>query len=127
MAVGIRERVKEGEGPKPTRYFSGRQEDQVAKKIGGRKTANSGATMFGGKSDVHTKKLAVECKTKTKSVDSFSIKKEWLLKNQQEAVSDGKPYNVLAFNFGPGEPNYYIIDEDMFIDFLEYINTKDEL
>lgn len=31
---------------KPTRYFSSRQEKAVAKAIGGKKTANSGATPY---------------------------------------------------------------------------------
>jgi hypothetical protein len=33
---------------------------------------------------------------------------------------------VLAFNFGPDEPNYYILDESLFIDFLDFLNTKTE-
>ena len=62
MAVGIKERRKEGE-KLPTRYFSSIQESSVAKAVGGRKTANSGATDFGGKSDVSIHALFnIECK-----------------------------------------------------------------
>jgi hypothetical protein len=68
----------------------------------------------------------VECKTKTTPSESISIKKAWLQKNREEAVFNGKPYNVLAFNFGPDEPNYYILDESLFIDFLDFLNTKTE-
>ncbi len=44
MAFGVKERVKEGSKPKPTRYFSSKQEKTVAKAIGGKTTPNSGAT-----------------------------------------------------------------------------------
>ena len=44
----------------------------------------------------------------------MTIHKEWLEKNEKEALFMGKPYSVLAFNFGPNEKNYYIIDEYMF-------------
>ena len=44
MAAGVRNRQKEGELPKPTRYYSNKQEKQVAQAVGGRQTANSGAT-----------------------------------------------------------------------------------
>ena len=41
----LRERHREGE-KKPTRYYSKKQEDQVAKSLGGKTTKNSGATLF---------------------------------------------------------------------------------
>lgn len=53
MALGVRERHKEGENI-PTRARSSAQEKQVAKAVGGKTTANSGATMFGGKGDILT-------------------------------------------------------------------------
>ena len=37
----------------------------------------------------------------------------------------GKKYSAVAFNFGPNEPNYYVIDEYLFQDLLEYLNSKD--
>ena len=102
MAAGIRVREKEGEAKKPTRFYSSRQEKTVAKAVGGKQTANSGATMFGGKSDVSIGSLfSLECKTKTSLSESMSIKKEWLEKLAREAVSDGHPYSALVFNFGP--------------------------
>ena len=125
MAVGVRQRQKEGEPNKPTRWYSSKQEKAVAKAIGGQQTPNSGATPW-IKGDVSTSKLLVECKTKTTPSESISIKKAWLQKNREEAIFNGKPYNVLAFNFGPDEPNYYILDESLFIDFLDFLNTKTE-
>ena len=58
--------------------------------------------------------------------ESISIKKEWITKTEKEAVFMGKKYTALAFNFGPDEPNYYIIDEYLFQDLLEYLRNKDE-
>ena len=64
----------------------------------------------------------VECKTSTSPCKSVSIKKEWLEKNLKEALFMGKEYNALAFNFGPNQPNYYIIDENLFKELLAYVN-----
>lgn len=126
MAGILRERHREGE-KKPTRYFSSQQEKQVARNLDGRTTSNSGATMFGGKSDVAVSNLfSIECKTKTTHSESISIKKAWLVKNKQEALFDGHPYSALAFNFGPDEPNYYVIDEYLFQSLIEYIKESTE-
>ena len=57
----------------------------------------------------------------TKEKDSFSIKKEWIEKNRREAVFDGHPYSAVVFNFGPDQENYYIIDEYLFQDLVEYL------
>ena len=119
MKVGLRQRTSD---KKPTRYYSSKQEKSVAKVVGGRQTANSGATMFGGKSDVSINNLfSIECKTKTTDSDSISIKKEWLEKLVKEALFDGHPYTALVFNFGPNGDNYYIIDEALFITLLNYL------
>ena len=111
---------------KPTRYFSKMQEKAVAKELNGRVQPNSGATAF-AKGDVKTDDWLIECKTKTTPSDSTSIKKSWLEKNMHEALFLGKPYNALAFNFGPNEKNYYIIDEDtmsLLIDLLKENSAK---
>ena len=77
MAFGLRERVKEGEkDTRPTRFYSHRQETAVAKAVGGKTTANSGATDFSGKGDVLTsgaydESFLLECKTKVKNSDSI--------------------------------------------------------
>ena len=97
----------------PTRFYSKKQEDTVAKKFGGSRVKNSGATPF-AKGDVTLDKMLLECKTKMTPSQSMSIQKEWLEKNVKEALFMGKPYSALAFNFGPGEKNYYIIDEYLF-------------
>lgn len=104
-----------------TRYFSNKQEKHVAKVLGGRQTANSGATMF-QKGDVvlDDSDWLIECKTCTKEKQSFSIKREWLEKNEEEAFAMGKSHSALCFNFG--EPhntqNYYIVTEQEFKELL---------
>ena len=108
----------------PTRYYSNKQEKAIAKKLGGQQTANSGATKF-QKSDVLLEKFALECKTKMTSSKSISIQKEWLEKQAKEALFMGKPYNALAFNFGPDEKNYYIIDEELFESLIQYLSTEE--
>ena len=97
---------------KPTRYYSSQQEKTVAKSLGGKRQPNSGATMF-AKGDVVADSWLIECKTRTQPSDSISIKKSWIEKNSVEALFLSKPFNAIAFNFGPNEENYYIIDEDM--------------
>lgn len=97
----------------PTRYYSNKQEKQVAKELGGKQVANSGATsLFKGDIRIGTS-LLCECKTCTKEQSSFSIKKEWLDKIRLEAFQSGKSYSCLAFNFGPNTQNYYVIDTNL--------------
>jgi len=99
---------------KPTRWYSDKQEKKVAKAIGGRQTANSGATDF-SKGDVVTEDgWLIECKTATSEKQSFSIKREWLKKNREEAFSMGKDYNALVFDFGDNGERFYIVDEKTF-------------
>ena len=127
MVIGTAKRNKEGAKPLPTRYYSKKQEEAVAKAIGGKRTPNSGATDFGGKSDVDVENLFnIECKTKTSNSESISIKKEWLLKNKREATFDGNPYSAIAFNFGPDSNNYYIIEEYLFLELIEHLKTLAE-
>ena len=120
--VKVAQRNKEGE-KHPTRYYSKKQESAVAESLKGKKTKNSGATMFGGKADVLTNDFAIECKTKTTDSESISIKKSWIEKLKRESLFDGKSHYALAINFGSDSPNYYIIDE---FSFQEYISSLEK-
>lgn len=104
---------------KSNRYYSDKQEKQIAKVIGGKQVVNSGATAF-FKGDVTSSQWLIEAKTATKHKDSFAVKLAWLLKNKEEAFAMNKPYNALAFNFGPDEDNYYIINEKLFKELVKY-------
>ena len=109
---------KKENSSKPTRYYSKKQEKQVAKELGGKTTPNSGATPF-IKGDITLDKYLIECKTKTDDSESISIKKEWLDKLNQESLFMGKEYFALVFNFGPSSDNYVIIDENTFKEIIE--------
>lgn len=103
---------------RPTRFYSNRQEKQVAKAIGGKQVSNSGATSF-HKGDVTAADWLIECKTATKAKASFSIQRDWLEKNKEEAFAMGKDYNALCFDFGDNGRRYYVIDEKTFIKMKE--------
>ena len=97
----------------PTRFYSNRQEKKVAKVLKGKTVANSGAIPFGA-GDVQADNWLLECKTMTEERKSFTVKREWLTKNKEEAFSMGKEFNALVFDFGDNGDRYYIIDERTF-------------
>lgn len=110
---------------KSTRYYSNQQEKQVAKYLGGKKVANSGATRF-NKGDVSLPEFLIECKTTTATERaSFSIKEEWLIKNKEEAFAMGKPYSALAFQFRQKGENYYVVDEKLFRKLVQAIRDEE--
>lgn len=105
---------------KTTREVSSKQEKMIAKTLGGKRTANSGATPF-QKGDVLLDDWVIEAKTCMQPKSSFSIKKQWLVKNREEQFSMGKLYNALCFDFGDEKERYYIIDEKMFKQIVELL------
>ena len=128
MIIGTAKRNKEGAKPLTTRYYSLTQEKSVSKAVGGKVQKNSGATAF-DKGDVIVSGkngFLLECKTKTSASESISIKKEWFEKNRQECLLTGTPHQAVVFNFGPGEENHYIIDEYLFLELLNHLNTLKE-
>lgn len=107
---------------KSTRYYSDKQETFVAKKLGGRKQINSGATPF-YKGDVIMENVLIECKTTTTPKLSFSIKKEWLKKLESERISMRKNYSALVFGFEPNGVQYCVISLDLFNKFIKMEKT----
>lgn len=97
-----------------TRHYSSNQEKAVASLLGGYQISNSGAGKF-KKGDVQVQKasLLVECKTCTSKKESFSIKEDWIKKNKEEAFENRLDNSCIAFNFGPDEPNYFVINESL--------------
>ena len=104
------------------RFYSNRQEKKVAKAVNGKQVSNSGATGF-QKGDVVSDLFLIECKTKTTESKSFTIKKEWLEKNKEEAFEMGKPYSAMAIDFGDGK-NHYLINEKLFIKLLKSLEEN---
>ena len=81
-----------------TRYYSSKQEKQIATTVGGKLQPNSGATLF-SKGDVKNDEWLFEAKTCIKEQESFNIKKEWLDKLKQESFAMRKEFFALVFNF----------------------------
>lgn len=96
-----------------TRYYSSKQEKQIAKIVKGQCQSNSGATLF-NKGDVRTDNWLFEAKTCMSEKKSFSIKKEWLDKLKQESFAMNKEFFSLVFNFEEDSENYFILDERTF-------------
>ena len=118
--------TRETDEKKPTRYYSDKQEKSVARAIGGRQTANSGATAY-SKGDVTLGDKTgwlIECKTKTKESESINVKKSWFDKNLEESIYMKKDYNAVVISFGPESKNYYIIDEQTFLEMKEALEEK---
>lgn len=109
---------------KCTRYYSSRQEKKIAKAVGGRTVANSGATLF-KKGDVRTDKWLFEAKTKTSESDSFTIKRTWIEKNKEESFAMGKDYNALVIDFGDGK-QFYLVDEKTFLRMKNLLEADDD-
>jgi hypothetical protein len=106
-----------------TRYYSNKQEKAVAKAIDGKRSANSGASLW-QKSDVTNDLFAIECKTHTELREQFTIKRDWIDKNREEAFQMGKRHSALAIDFGDGE-NHYLISEKDFLYLLEKLREED--
>ena len=125
MALYSRSMKVDNTDKKNTRHYSSKQEKQVAKAIGGKPTANSGATPW-QKGDVNVSdlKMTIECKTSTKDKDSFTLKKDWFIKNKREMVFMGNDYSIITFSFGPDQSNYYILDEQTFQEFLDFLRNR---
>ena len=120
-----RRRLRMPKNKEATRYFSTMQEEHVAKLIGGHRSANSGAATFSA-GDVYERgaSILVECKTPMTEKDSFSIKKAWLDKNKEEAFSLRLSNHALAFEFGPEQKNYFVIDEKLFAFLCEKLREE---
>ena len=106
-----------------TRYYSNKQEKAVAKAVGGKRSANSGASLW-QKSDVTNELFALECKTHTEFREQFTIKHDWIEKNREEAFQMGKRHSALVLDFGDGE-NHYLVSERDFKVLLEKLREDE--
>jgi hypothetical protein len=94
-----------------TRKKSSQQEKRIAKAMGGRQVVGSGSTPF-LKGDVIVDKLFIEAKTKMEPSKSISVKKEWLEKAREQALSTRKEDYAVAISFGDSK-EFYIIEDDL--------------
>ena len=108
---------------RPTRFYSNQQEKKVAKSVKGKQTANSGATMW-SKGDVTTEDWLLECKTHTEERNQFTIKRDWIEKNKEEAFQMGKHHSAVVLDFGDGVQHYLISEKD-FLYLLEKLREEE--
>lgn len=111
-----------------TREASSIQEKRIAKKLDGTVNPNSGAGMT-KKGDVELSDigLLVECKTCMTPKQSFSIKKDWIEKNKQEAFMTRNNDSVIAFNFDyTDKRDYYIINDKLMRFLVEKLREENE-
>ena len=108
-----------------TRYYSNLQEDDICEKFNATRQPNSGAGRF-RKGDVinYLASILIEAKTCTSEKDSFSIKKEWISKNKDEAFTQRVFNGCIAFNFGPNQSNYFVIDEKLMKFLIEKLEEE---
>lgn len=85
----------------------------MAEIVGGKVTANSGATDF-DKGDVKSDRVLFEAKTMKTHQKSHRIQQEWLFKVQEEALSRGKEMGILVFDFGDNRKQYFVLDQHDF-------------
>ena len=97
-----------------TRYYSDAHEKSVCKELHAVQQSNSGAGLW-RKGDCinNDASLLIECKCSMSEKTSFSIKKEWIEKNKEEAFSQRLSNSCIAFNFEPGGDNYYVINSKL--------------
>lgn len=105
-----------------TRGASDKQEKRIAHKFNGKVVPNSGGTKFQG-GDVVTDNFLIEAKTCLQSKNSMSIKKDWLIKMQEQAFEQGKSYSALAIDFGENA-DYFIINSKLFKFLLEVLDKE---
>lgn len=113
--------------PTTTREASSVQEKRVSEKLGGIISPNSGAGKW-KKGDIQIPEagLLIECKTCMKPKQSFSIKKEWLEKNNEESFFNRLDNTVIAFNFDYTDKNDYYVINDKLMKFLVDCLTEEK-
>lgn len=98
-----------------TRAKSSQQEKRIAKAMGGKQVIGSGSTPF-LKGDVIVDQLFIEAKTKMEPSQQITVKKAWLEKAKEQALSTRKRDYAVAISFG--EPKEFYIIEDTLMEEL---------
>ena len=98
-----------------TRAKSSQQEKRIAKALGGKQVIGSGSTPF-LKGDVVVDQLFIEAKTKMAPSQQITVKKAWIDKAKEQALSTRKRDYAVAISFG--DPKEYYIIEDTFMEEL---------
>lgn len=101
------------------------QTEYVADFLGIKMTPRSGGTIY-AKSDAQSDIALFECKTYMEKRESFTVKKEWLVKMDQERFQDRKRYAFLVQNFGGAgsEDNHVIMSLSAFKELYDIYKTS---
>lgn len=106
-----------------TKSYSTKQEQYVAKQLGGNVVAGSGAPKFCRGDVIIPGTIVIECKTTIQEdKKSWTIKREWLEQNEKERLDLMLPYSALAISLDPsGTNNLYVINETLMKKLIEVI------
>ena len=96
-----------------TRAKSSLQEKRIAKAMGGKQVIGSGSTPF-LKGDVIVDQLFIEAKTKMEPSQQITVKKAWLDKAKEQALSTRKRDYAVAISFGDPK-EFYIIEDTLMV------------
>jgi hypothetical protein len=111
---------------KSTKFYSNAQERKVSSLLDMKQVSGSGGPCFCC-GDILGDMFLGECKTSMKEKSSFSVKKEWIDKNNIERVQLQKPYSFLAISFTPeADTNYFIIGEKEMKKFVELLREENK-
>lgn len=102
------------------------QEREVAMFLNGNTVAGSGCGQFNA-GDVSDTKFLFECKTVTKSQTSFSIKKDWVTKIEEQSFEQGFAHSGLVFRFEPQGKDFVVLDIATFKLLRDYAYSSDNL
>jgi hypothetical protein len=94
-----------------TRAKSSQQEKRIAKAMGGKQVIGSGSTPF-LKGDVVVDQLFIEAKTKMVPSQQITVKKAWIDKAKEQALSTRKRDFAIALSFGDPK-EYYLIEDTL--------------
>ena len=100
-----------------TRAKSSQQEKRIAKALGGKQVIGSGSTPF-LKGDVIVDQLFIEAKTKMEPSQQITVKKAWIDKAKEQALSTRKRDYAIAISFGDPK-EYYIIEDALMEDLFK--------
>ena len=110
-----------------TRAYSDAQEKYICKLLGGTQVSNSGAGLFKkGDVIVNSASMLIECKCQMSEKQSYSVKKEALWKNYEEAFSNRLNNSCLCFNFGPDSENYFVISERLMKFLIKKLSEEED-
>ena len=104
-----------------TKFKSNKQEQRVAKELGG-KTVIASGSLWGSKGDVRHDQFLVECKTTEKSF--YALTYEVWKKIQTEALRDGLRLPVMCIDLEDGKHKLAVFDFALMYDHMDFFDQE---